>query len=607
MAAAVVSATPSGHAFPTLRQPLWGVLLLLSCFLWRTPAANTNKPTRPNILLIMADDLGIGDLGCYGNRTLRTPNIDRLAEEGVMLTQHLAAAPLCTPSRAAFLTGRHAFRSGMDATDGYRALQWNAGSGGLPQNETTFARILQEQGYVTGIIGKWHQGVNCAHRDDLCHHPLRHGFDSFYGLPFTLVNDCHPARPPEVDAALRARLWLYTRAAVLAVLTLAACRAWGLAPVSWTLVTVAASLVLLFFGAWYCSFGFVRRWNCLVMRGPSVVEQPLDLNSAPVKMRREAVAFIERNKHGPFLLFLSLLHVHIPLVSTAAFSGKSQHGAYGDNVEEMDWLVGEVLNALEERGLKNTTFTYFTSDHGGHLEAQGEGGQLGGWNGVYRGGKGMGGWEGGIRVPGIFRWPGVLPAGRVISEPTSLMDILPTVAHLGGGQVPQDRVIDGRSLLPLLKGDTQHSDHEFLFHYCGHHLHAARWHEKDSGKLWKLHYTTPRFQPQGAGACYGLGVCPCSGDGVSHHKPPLLFELTGDPAEARPLSPTSEPRFHTVLDRVAQAVAEHQRTRTPVPPQFSPGNIAWKPWLQPCCGIFPFCSCQEDVNPKITVSDPQLS
>nr|KAF6491743.1 arylsulfatase D [Molossus molossus] len=101
----------------------------------------------------MADDLGIGDLGCYGNNTLRTPNIDRLAQEGVRLTQHLAAAPLCTPSRAAFLTGRHSFRSGMEASNGYRALQWNGGSGGLPENETTFARILRQQGYTTGLIG----------------------------------------------------------------------------------------------------------------------------------------------------------------------------------------------------------------------------------------------------------------------------------------------------------------------------------------------------------------------------------------------------------------------------------------------------------------------
>uniref|UniRef100_A0A8C3W231 Arylsulfatase D n=1 Tax=Catagonus wagneri TaxID=51154 RepID=A0A8C3W231_9CETA len=586
------STAPRRRAAPAARDSLSGLLTV--CLLLRTCELKAAPPLKPNILLIMADDLGIGDLGCYGNDTLRTPNIDRLAEEGVRLTQHLAAAPLCTPSRAAFLTGRHALRSGMDATHGYRALQWNAGSGGLPQNETTFARILQQQGYATGLIGKWHQGVNCESRTDHCHHPLNHGFDEFYGMPFTLVNDCHPGRPPEVGAALRGRLWLYTQVMALGTVTVAAGKALGLISVPWKLAWGAASLVLLFFISWYASFGFVRRWNCILMRNRDVVEQPMALGSAASLLRRETLSYIERNKPGPFLLFVSLLHVHVPLVTTKEFLGKSQHGVYGDNVEEMDWLVGEILNAIERHGLKNTTLTYFTSDHGGHLEARDGGVQLGGWNGIYRGGKGMGGWEGGIRVPGIFRWPGVLPAGRVVQEPTSLMDVFPTVVRLGGGQVPHDRVIDGRNVMPLLQGEAEHSAHEFLFHYCGEFLHAARWHEKDSGKLWKIHYITPHVHPEGAGACYGRGVCPCSGPGVTHHDPPLLFDLSEDPSEARPLAPGSEPRYGAVLARVAQAVRDHRSTLSPVPPQLSPGRIAWKPWLQPCCGPFPFCSCSQE-------------
>ncbi|XP_043427136.1 arylsulfatase D isoform X1 [Prionailurus bengalensis] len=585
-----------GRAAPAARDSWW-VLLRLSLLL-RTSGFQAANASKPNILLIMADDLGIGDLGCYGNNTLRTPNIDRLAEEGVRLTQHLAAAPLCTPSRSSFLTGRHSFRSGMEAHDGYRALQWNGGSGGLPENETTFARILQQQGYATGLIGKWHQGVSCESRNDHCHHPLNHGFDYFYGMPFTLVNDCDPGRPPEVDASTRARLWFYTQVAALGVLTIALGKICGLISVPWKAVLGAASLVFLFFVSWYASFGFVRRWNCILMRNHDVTEQPMVLERTTRLMLQEAVSYIERHKHGPFLLFVSLLHVHIPLVTTKQFLGKSQHGLYGDNVEEMDWLVGEILQAIEENGLKNTTFTYFTSDHGGHLEARDEHGQLGGWNGIFRGGKGMGGWEGGIRVPGIFRWPGVLPAGRVIHEPTSLMDVFPTVVELGGGHVPQDRVIDGRSLVPLLQGTAEHSAHEFLFHYCGKYLHAARWHEKDSGRLWKVHYMTPRFHPKGAGACHGQGVCPCSGDGVTQHSPPLLFDLSRDPSETRPLSPGSEPRYHAVLARVHEALEQHRRTLSPVPPQFSLGNIVWKPWLQPCCGTFPLCACTQDGDPS---------
>ncbi|XP_054576241.1 arylsulfatase D-like [Eptesicus fuscus] len=588
---------PRGPASPAARGS-WPVLAAL-CLLLRIGQLKAGDALQPNLLLIMADDLGIGDLGCYGNNTLRTPNIDRLAGEGVRLTQHLAAAPLCTPSRAAFLTGRHAFRSGMDASDGYRALQWNGGSGGLPENETTFARILQQRGYATGLIGKWHQGVSCQSRGDHCHHPLRHGFDYFYGMPFTLVNDCLPGRPPEVDAALRARLWRLTQWLAVGLLTLAAGKAWGLLAVPRGAVLGAGGLLVLFFGGWYASFGFVRRWNCLLMRNHEVVEQPMDLGRSTGLLLKEVVSYVERNKHRPFLLFVSLLHVHIPLVSTEEFRGKSRHGAYGDSVEEMDWLVGKILEAVDENGLRNSTFTYFTSDHGGHLEARDEEmGQLGGWNGIYRGGKGMGGWEGGIRVPGIFRWPGVLPAGREVHEPTSLMDVFPTVVQLGGGETPQDRVIDGRSLVPLLQGATEHSAHEFLFHYCGKYLHAARWHDRDSGRLWKVHYVTPTFHPQGAGACHGHGVCPCSGDGVTRHSPPLLFDLSRDPSEARPLSPDTEPLFHAVVARVGEAVEEHSATRTPVPAQFSLSHILWKPWLQPCCGTFPFCSCSQEGGPS---------
>ncbi|XP_016075277.1 PREDICTED: arylsulfatase D-like [Miniopterus natalensis] len=580
---------------PPFTEDCWPVLVTV-CFLLKICELKAAGAFQPNILLIMADDLGIGDLGCYGNDTLRTPNIDRLAREGVRLTQHLAAAPICTPSRAAFLTGRHAFRSGMDASDGgLRALTWIGGSGGLPENETTFARILQQRGYATGLIGKWHQGVNCESRTDFCHHPLSHGFDYFYGMPFTLVTDCDPDYPPQLHVALRMKLWCYTQWLALGILTMAAGKACGLISVSWGAVVGAAILFSLFFVAWYSSLGFVRRWNCILMRNHDVTQQPMVLERVTSLLLKETVSYIERNKHRPFLLFVSLLHVHVPLTVTKEFLGKSQHGLYGDCVQEMDWLVGKILDALEENGLTNRTLTYFTSDHGGHLEERDDRhGQQGGWNGIYRGGKAMGGWEGGIRVPGIFRWPGVLPAGQVIHEPTSLMDVFPTVVQLAGGEVPQDRVIDGRSLLPLVQGTAEHSAHEFLFHYCGVDLHAVRWHQKDSGRLWKVHYMTPRFHPPGASACYDKGLCPCSGEGVDQHSPPLLFDLSKDPSEAQPLSPGSEPLYHMVVARVGEAVEEHRATLSPVVSQLSLSHIIWKPWLQPCCGTFPFCSCDQD-------------
>ncbi|OWJ99570.1 hypothetical protein Celaphus_00010144 [Cervus elaphus hippelaphus] len=342
-----------------------------------------------------------------------------------------------------------------------RDVVWLGGSGGLPPNETTFAKLLQHRGYRTGLIGMGLDRENVLVR-----------------VPFP---SGHPSQ-----------------------------------------------------GGWLSA----------------------------------------RYKRGPFLLFISFLHVHTPLITKEKFVGHSKFGLYGDNVEEMDWMVGKVLEALDRERLANHTLVYFTSDNGGRLEAQDRSGQLGGWNGRYKGdacagGRGMGGWEGGIRVPGIFRWPTVLEAGKVIDEPTSLMDIFPTL------------VIDGRNLMPLLEGRVSRSEHEFLFHYCGVSLHTARWYQKD------CEYEGDRH---GAGACYGSGVCPCSGD-VTYHDPPLLFDISRDPSESRPLNPDNEASFDSVVKKVEAAVRRHRGTLTPVPQQLSTFNTLWKPWLQPCCGTFPFCGC----------------
>ncbi|XP_015281997.1 PREDICTED: arylsulfatase D-like [Gekko japonicus] len=566
-----------------------GLYLLL-----KPPGLQALVSQKPNVVIFMADDLGIGDIGCYGNNTIRTPNIDQLAKEGVKLTHHIAAAPLCSPSRTTFLTGRYPIRSGMADFGGIRVLQWIGSSGGLPPNETTFTRILQKQGYATGLIGKWHQGVNCEHRNDHCHHPLKHGFDYFYGMPFSMMGDCQITQPPEMAAPLRIRLWSYSQWIALAVLTLIAAKLTQLIRLSWKTIFLLAFSGLLFFVSWFSSYGFIRYWNCVMMRNYEVTEQPMKVERATSLMLREAISFIERNQHGPFFLLVSFLHVHTPLVTTGNFTGKSNHGLYGDNVEEMDWMIGRIMSSLDNQGLKSSTLTYFTSDHGGHLEAQQGNVQLGGWNGIYKGGKAMGGWEGGIRVPGLFSWPRILPEGMVIDEPTSLMDIYPTLVHLAGGTLPQDRVIDGRNLMPLLQGSVQHSEHEFMFHYCGAYLHAVRWHQKESGNVWKAHYMTPVFQPEGAGGCYELRFCPCSGEGVTHHDPPLLFDLSQDPSEAMPLSPDTELLLHAVLRRIDKAVDEHRRMLSPVPQQFSVSNILWKPWLQPCCGMFPFCWCDKE-------------
>ncbi|XP_037680522.1 arylsulfatase F-like [Choloepus didactylus] len=527
-----------------------GSLTLFIVFL-ETCGSTVVADPRPNILILLVDDLGIGDVGCFGNDTIRTPNIDRLSKEGVKLTQHISAAPLCSPSRAAFLTGRYPIRSGMASNHllgHYRVISGLGVPGGLPRNESTFASILKKKGYKTGLIGKWHQGLNCKSRDDHCHHPFHYGFDYYYGMPYTLISPCWPDPSRKTELGINNKLWICTQLLGVMVFTLILGKVSGWVSVPWSLIVAIAMFGVLLAYSWLLSYSSDFYWNCILMRAHEITEQPMKAERAGTIMVKEGISFIQRNRHGPFLLFFSFLHVHIPLPTTDKFIGTSKHGLYRDNVQEMDFMVG---------------------------------------------GKGMGGWEGGIRVPGIIRWPEVLQAGKVIHEPTSLMDIYPTLILLGGAALPRDRVIDGRDLMPLLKGDVQHSDHEFLFHYCGVYLHAVRWHQKDSGTIWKVHYVTPIFNPKGAQACYESQFCTCTGKNVTHHDPPLLFDLSRDPSEATPLSRDTEPLYDLVITKVGEALRQHRQTITPVPQQLSDYNNN-SLWMEPCCGVFPFCLCDRE-------------
>uniref|UniRef100_A0A9L0T6K6 Steroid sulfatase n=1 Tax=Equus caballus TaxID=9796 RepID=A0A9L0T6K6_HORSE len=406
------------------------ILVLLLLFLCETQSCATS---RPNFVLLMADDLGIGDPGCYGNKTLRTPNIDRLAEGGVKLTQHLAASPLCTPSRAAFMTGRYPIRSGMASQSKVGVFLFSASSGGLPTSEITFAKLLKNQGYSTALIGKWHLGTNCHNKTDFCHHPLSHGFDYFHGLPVTNLRDCKPGEGTVFTTGIRMLVSVPLQLIAIALLTLAVLKCLGLLPTPGLVFFCLLFLAAVILGLVVCFLYYFRPLNCFLMRNHEITQQPLSYDHLTQRLTEDAAEFIRRNAETPFLLVLSYLHVHTALFSSKDFAGKSKHGAYGDTAEEMDWSVGGKANN----------------------------------------------WEGGIRVPGILRWPGVIPAGLEIDEPTSNMDIFPTVAKLAGSPLPEDRIIDGRDLMPLLQGKSQRSDHEFLFHYCNFYLNAVRWHPRN--------------------------------------------------------------------------------------------------------------------------------
>ncbi|NXE67499.1 STS sulfatase, partial [Calcarius ornatus] len=579
------------HLFLHTRKKM-GLLLLLIICQCAIDSIKTHSVSKPNIILLMADDLGIGDLGCYGNRTLRTPNIDRLAKEGVTLTQHIAAAPLCTPSRAAFLTGRYPIRSGMAAFSRVGVFLFSASSGGLPSEEITFSKLLKQKGYATALIGKWHLGMNCESSNDFCHHPRSHGFDYFYGLPVTNFRDCKPGQGSVFLKGVQKDLVIPVQITGITLVSLAVLQYIGLLKVpfralGYFLLIITISLVVLIF-----FFYHFRQLNCFLMRDHQIIQQPLSYENLTQRLTKEAMKFIERLGHRLDLMiskvFSNLVHsVILKAVLCFLFFFRFFFFFF--------FHLGQVLDVLEKHNLNDKTLVYFTSDQGAHVEEISSAGEVhGGYNGIYKGGKSTN-WEGGIRVPGLLRWPGVLQAGAYIDEPTSNMDIFPTIVKLADAQLPSDRIIDGHDLLPLLQGEVTESKHEFLFHYCNAYLNAVRWHPGNSESVWKVFFFTPNFSPEDSNGCYDSHVCFCHGGFITRHDPPLLFDLSRDPEEKVPLTPETESRFYEIIRVIQQAVDNHTRSLHAVPNQLSWDNLLWKPWLQLCCSsLFQSCYCDNE-------------
>ncbi|KAF7253569.1 Steryl-sulfatase, partial [Varanus komodoensis] len=308
-------------------------------YLWQTSNAINGRISKPNIVLFMVDDLGIGDLGCYGNTTLRTPNIDKLAKEGTKLTHHIVASPLCTPSRAAFLTGRYPVRSGMASFHRIGVFLFSASSGGLPTEEITFAELLKQKGYSTAIIGKWHLGLNCHSSDDFCHHPLNHGFDYFYGIPVNNIRDCKPGQGSVFISGIKMYIPTAFQITGIALISLEVLHYIGLIQVPHRVLGYIILLAAVLSGILLIFFYNFRYLNCFLMRNHSIIQQPWNYENLTQRFTEEAKSFIRRNTDTPFLLFLSYPQVHTALYASQAFRGKSEHGLYGDAMEEVDWSI----------------------------------------------------------------------------------------------------------------------------------------------------------------------------------------------------------------------------------------------------------------------------
>ncbi|XP_035660126.1 arylsulfatase H-like [Branchiostoma floridae] len=564
--------------------------LVWLCFLSVALITLCRGDDRPNFVFLVADDLGTGDVGCFGNDTIRTPNIDRIAAKGAKLTQHLAAAAICTPSRAAFLTGRYPIRYGMAGRTAPLPFFLLSIPSGLPRSEVTFPQMARDHGYRTALLGKWHLGLNCAWAGDHCHHPSEFGFDYFYGLPHSNDHDCDPDVKETLGQNFarrlyrRLRLWEISTSLFVVILALK-----YFEYIQWKTVFLLSAFGWSLVAYPYVSLSNGRHLNCVLMRDDDVIEMPFNISTITPRMTLEAVKFLEERKTEtkPFLLEVSYTNVHHALLPNKEFRGKSRHGLYGDSVEEMDWSIGVVMATLERLGLTDNTFVYFTSDNGGHIEA----GEEGGSNGIYKGGKGQGGSEGGIRMPTVVQWPRKIKPGTVVTEATSQMDIFPTVADILKAPLPQDRVMDGRNILPLLGGAKQPSPHDFLFHYCADYLHAVRYRPREGNVTWKAHFVSYNWDP-GTTGCYSLAICQCTGQGVTYNDPPLLYDVTNDPVEDRPISAASDP---DVLNVIKKAVEEHKMSLTEVENQFGLSGYLPRPWLQECCN-FPFCGCQENVD-----------
>ena len=367
--------------------------------------------TKPNILFILVDNLGYGELGCYGGGVARgaaTPRIDRLASEGLRLT-NMNTEPQCTPSRSAILTGRYAIRSGT------HSVAFGGVADGLTRWEVTMAEALSAAGYATALYGKWHLGSQQGRL------PNDQGFDEWYGIPRTTDESLWPGSPGYSPTIMPPQQMMEGR----------------------------------------------KGEKSRDLRIYDIKERRL----IDAEITRRTIDFMQRQAQAkkPFYIYASITQPHLPTLPNPSFTGKTGNGEWADMLAEMDHNVGQMLDAVDRLGIRDDTIVIFMSDNGPEGVRPWDG-----WAGPWRGHY-FTAWEGGIRAPFLIRWPGKIPAGRVNDGIVHGVDLFPTLASITGAAVPNDRAIDGVDQSNLFLGRTETSSREGIIIWCADRLQAVKW------------------------------------------------------------------------------------------------------------------------------------
>jgi arylsulfatase A-like enzyme len=432
--------------------------------------ANVNQDiqgqeARPNFVVIFADDLGYGDLSSYGHPTIHTKNLDQMAVEGQKWTNFYVGASVCTPSRAALLTGRLPIRNGM--TSRVNRVLFPDSHNGLPQHEITLAEQLKKVDYATACIGKWHLG----HKEEYL--PTNQGFDYYFGIPYSNdMDNIIPFRSTQgyID------FWKSEERKD------------------------------------------IKTFQVPLMRNTEIVERPADQNTLTKRYNEEAVQFIRKNKEKPFFLYLAHNLPHVPLFASKDFVGSSNRGLYGDVVEEIDHGVGQILTELKNNGLDKNTIVVFTSDNGPWLIMNQEGGSAG----LLREGKGST-WEGGMREPCIFWGPGRIEPGLVTQIGTT-MDLFTTFSRLANVPLPDDRQMDGKDLSPTLF-EKRPSERKEVFYYRGDELYAVRFGAFKAHFITEGSYGPPTREEHDPPILYNLEVDPSEKYDVAESNPDVIEQI----------------------------------------------------------------------------------